>query len=798
MRSSTHGGNRKEDAAVDALVAQLERGDIVEREGACRMLAGSIDAGDEGEGPIDGTRLVERHGARVAPLLLACLRVGLGDAPAAAPAAEAMDDSAPAPAPQEARARLLISACEALRALCRAGGVLICEQLTTKCGAVPALLAVVRECCAQPPPPRGSKKTDSDGKTEVSDDATSSKCSDGEGKGKGEGNGEDKKIGDDDDDDDDGNKEGDDEGDDDDMTCLLVQVVLLLTELAENSETALAQLTGTGFLASLAGLLLRSAAPGLAATPLARFWARAPRTVRVLAARLLHAATESNAVLARPLLALGGGDCAGLARACRAAAEAATAPPVADHELAALLFAVCANVCQACGACADGVYVREFAGLLTALLARDGARALLADVEPALVASRYEDEMEDDELAAASPPACLAAWRRDAVAQQVLLETIANACCSPDGPSPGDDDDDDDSGDGDDGKEGGEETMGDGDGSGDKAANGEDTTTGGSGNNGGATTEESFTPEVAVLRECGVLDAVAVRAGSGLAAAMEFAARHAWAARHAAELVLVQARALSCLSNVLINGLVGDPAALWRSGVAVTEAALTALTTLREGSPGASHSKKQQNHQQQQQHQNNNSSNHQQQPMQILEAAVVELLEEATSLLHAVAERVGATRAAADAAYRDATEGLVRVVEAGASTAAAVHAVRAVAVVARPLWATLPVAERVVLALLSVAMDEASDAELVSAACNAAMDLFAEDVTPADAPDAAARTRLWALHAQLTGALAQLLPALRRRIAALRAARNPELLAELRETRLNLSRFLRYKAQQKH
>ena len=779
MRSSTHGGNKKEDAAVDALVAQLERGDVVAREVACRMLAGSIEAGDEGETPIDGTRLVERHGARLAPLLLACLRVGLAEhAPAAAPtapaapaAATAMDDGAtPAEAaaeaasePQEARARLLISACEALRALCRAGGVLICEQLTTKCGAVPALLAVVRECCAQPPRTK---------KTTTVDDAIndSQRVSCGNGKKEEESENED-------DDDDD-----EDEGEGDDTTCLLIQVVLLLTELAENSETALAQLTGTGFLQSLAGLLLRCAAPALAATPLSRFWAGAPRAVRVLAARLLHVATESNAVLARPLLALGGGDCAAFARACRAAADAAGA----DRELGAVLFAVCANVCQACGACTDGVYVRAFAGFLTALLARDGARALRDDVEPALVASHYEDEMEDDALAASSPPDCLAAWRRDAVAQQLVLETIANACCSAATPTEDGCDDDDDENENENETD---DTMAD------EGQGGDD---GNDGSSGSTAAEESFTPEVAVLRECGVLDAVAVRAGSGLAAATEFAARHPWAAQHAAELVLVQARAVSCLCNVLINGLVGDAAAQWRSGVAVMDAALRALAAIHDttassssSSSNASTKSKKQQQQQQQQHQH-------QQPMQVLEASVVELLEETTSLLHAVAERVGAEGAAADPVYRGATEDLLRIVEAGASTAAAVHAMRAVAVVARPLWATLPVAERVVLALLSVAMDEASDAELVSAACNAAMDLFAEDVTPADAPDPETRTRLWALHAQLTGALAQLLPAFRRRIAAVRAARNPELLAELRETRLNLSRFLRYKSHQKH
>ena len=742
---------------MEALVAQLERGDVVEREVACRMLAGGIDAGDEGEGPISGTRLVERHGARLAPLLLACLRVGLAEH---APAAMG-DSTAAASEPQEARARLLISACEALRALCRAGGVLICEQLTTKCSAVPALLAVVRECCALPPSTKkDAAKTaaaTTAGAAAAPTDASLTACA---GRSVDDVSNDSERICDDGNDEDD----DDDDDDDDDRTCLLIQVVLLLTELAENSETALAQLTGTGFLQSLAGLLLRCSAPELAATPLSRFWAGAPRTVRVLAARLLHVATESNAVLARPLLALGGGDCAHLARACRAAADAAGA----DRELGAVLFAVCANVCQACGACTDGVYVREFAGFLTALLARDGAHALLAEVEPALVASHYEDEMEDDELAAASPPDCLTAWRRDAVAQQLVLETIANACCSAaTSVDDGDDKDDED--------EDEEDTMA-------------DEVQGGAADAQGPA-EESFTPEVAVLREQGVLDAVAVRAGSGLAAAVEFAARHAWAAHHAAELVLVQARAVSCLSNVLINGLVGDAAAQWRSAVAVMNAALDALASIHGTATAsdATKSKKQQSQQSQQQ-----------QPMQVLEACVVELLEETTSLLHAVAERVGAEGAAADTAYRSATEDLLRVVEAGASTAAAVHAMRAVAVVARPLWATLPVAERVVLALLSVAMDEASDAELVSAACNAAMDLFAEDVTPADAPELEARTRLWALHAQLTGALTQLLPTFRRRIAAERAARNPDLLAELRETRLNLSRFLRYKSHQKH
>lgn len=674
---------RGEQAQAEAVLRTLGEGSAEEKEGACRAISAVLCAASQPSEPggVSAATLVEGFGTRLV-----------------APLCELLAPSAPS--------ALALAAAAALRNLCVAGGVLVCEKAVAEAQCVRRVLSLLPSAVARANKPVA---------------AAAAAATD------------------------------DDDDEDEDEGALATQLFMLLTQLCENVEAALDQVTAAGVVdAALEPLLSSSSSSSPSAD------------VRLVAARLAHTATDANAQLARRLTAQLGAQ--SFASACAAAAAAELASATGCFELAAMLLGVAHNVCRALGdAAAELACTEILLPQLRAVLDSSDAVAMLAALAPQLQVAG--GEMEDEELAVSAPPEQMARWKGVVAAQQIALETLANAACDADQDAstmmmaPGEDAEDG-------AMETDEEAAAKTETDVDSVAGQQPAVESGS-----ATAAPSAV--VAAIAGSGVMASVAAKALNGLSQAQAVAQQHPWASIQLAPLVVMQARACSCIANfVIANGPVteADALALWRTAANnISEALPIARSVSPAGfspapspSPGGSAS------------------------FSHLDSVATELLEESSGLLGALAMRFPAQVPTWMPAAQLPL--LLRIARSDCSEGASIHALSVLGAAAGSVAAAEhSIREQVTSTLLGVAMDDASGLELVSAAVNAVIDLFAEaPESEADRP----------LHRRILETLRQLLPSFRHRIAVQRRRLDRALLDRLEETRINLSRLIKYKAKQ--
>eukprot|EP00727_Mastigamoeba_balamuthi_P005293 m51a1_g14762 hypothetical protein (655) ;mRNA; f:346118-348378 len=216
------------------------------------------------------------------------------------------------------------------------------------------------------------------------------------------------------------------EGEDEVETAAIgaANVLLLLSEIAENDESGLAQVTNSGLPATIAAELV---AAGPASGPIARFPELRNAAGNSRIPGLLFTATEDNPALSARLLADGS-----FLPACLAVVS----PRKYDEEVTALLCGSVINAAKASGdadlelRCATAMLPH-----LQALLAANAEQAL-AGLEQALCSDASETSELDAEatevFANVAAPAALAPWKALASAQCIALELVANLCCDTD------------------------------------------------------------------------------------------------------------------------------------------------------------------------------------------------------------------------------------------------------------------------------------------------------------------------------------------------------------------------------
>lgn len=373
------------------------------------------------------------------------------------------------------------------------------------------------------------------------------------------------------------------------------------------------------------------------------------------------------------------------------------------------------------------------------------ASAMMQDDDNDDDAANADVEVETDEHFAEKLE-ILQKWKQIGAAQQVLLETLTNICfCEGEAEDDIDMNDDD---------------MDDAD----------ITVTQESASSTTTTTEAA--PTILAIEKSGILDVVTQRASDVTDFAMEFIGRHAWSEGHVTILFTVQSRALACLNNVIIsNGTIANTQALWQFAEAITLSALRSCESARaSASMGGSNS-------------SINSSDDDGDLFKI----EIELLEEATSILDSVARRFFGPEDLPRLTWRPALDTLLRVAQAGLSDSAALHVVGAIGSVGALYTGSVLETETIINALLVIIMDEASNIELVCAAANAVIDLFAEKP---------ANPAMYVSHAKIVTAFTQILPSFKRRTALEKKKGDKSLFLRLDETRINMARLIKYKAAQ--
>ena len=335
-------------------------------------------------------------------------------------------------------------------------------------------------------------------------------------------------------------------------------------------------------------------------------------------------------------------------------------------------------------------------------------------------------------------------WKEIGAAQQVLLETLTNICfCE------GEAEDDIDMND-------------------DEMDDSDDAIAQAS-----VTSDTSAAPTILAIEKSGILDLVTQRASDVTDFANDFIERHAWTEGHVTILFTVQARALACLNNVIIsNGTIANTQALWQFAEAITLSAVRSCENARSsGSLSASTS-------------SGSSVSGDESDLSRIE---IELLEEATSILDSAARRFFRPEDLAGLTWRPALDTLLRVAQAGLSDSAALHAVGAIGFVGALYTSSVLETETIINALLVIIMDEASNIELVCAAINAIIDLFAEKPS---------NKAMYVSHAKIVTAFTQILPSFKRRTALEKKKGDKSLFLRLDETRINMARLIKYKSAQ--
>lgn len=338
-------------------------------------------------------------------------------------------------------------------------------------------------------------------------------------------------------------------------------------------------------------------------------------------------------------------------------------------------------------------------------------------------------------------------WKEIGAAQQVLLETLTNICFCEGEAEDDIDMNDDDMDDSDD-------------------AIGQTS----------VTSDTSAAPTILAIEKSGILDLVTQRASDVTDFANDFIERHAWTEGHVTILFTVQSRALACLNNVIIsNGTIANTQALWQFAEAITLSAVRSCEGARSsgsiststGSTGSS-----------------TSSVGDESDLSRIE---IELLEEATSILDSAARRFFRPEDLPGLTWRPALDTLLRVAQAGVSDSAALHAVGAIGFVGALYTGSVLETETIINALLVIIMDEASNIELVCAAINAIIDLFAEKPS---------NPAMYVSHAKIVTAFTQILPSFKRRTALEKKKGDKSLFLRLDETRINMARLIKYKSAQ--
>ena len=674
---------------------------------------------------------------------------------------------------------LLTSASEALKNLCSKGGVLICQRLTNSHNGVKVIFDLIN---------------------------TLSGLNTAAG--------------------------GDDDDDDDiveDVVGVLIQLILVLTELAENCEKSLELITKSGVAFKFLDLIFSTVeAPAATTTTIGGGgdpWAglvRGSKDIKVVICKFLGTITDNNPTLAKLIVEHSGpgvfrstiltklsalfarlGTDENITAALFAdpninnsnnnnsstattTTTTTTADTIPDLEVLALMAAFSYNILRnyyvpdtaAAAASSEAVeLVNAFVPLFTRILSLSPAALLRTVVEPRMTAldtaeattittttitaaeksigkgeemEEMEEEAETDEHFAEKLDVLLR-WKQVGAAQQVLLETLTNICfCEGEAEDDIDmnsnnnnDDDDDD------------------------LADVSDVA------QPSAALAAEAAPTIVAIERSGVLDAVTRRAADGTEAALEFIGRHQWAEPHVSVLFTVQSRALACLNNVIIsNGTIANTEALWHFAEAIT---LTALKMCE----GCCNSNSNSN--------SSSSSSSISGDDEDLFKIGVDLLEESTSILDSVARRFFRPEDIAKLTWRPALDSLLRVAQAGLSDSAALHAVGAIGFVGALYTSSVLETETIINALLVIVMDEASNIELVCAAVNAVIDLFAEKpASPAMFPS----------HAKIVTAFSQILPSFRRRTALEKKKGDKSLFLRLDETRINMARLIKYKSAQ--
>ena len=755
---------------------QLRSTNVEEREEACRtftmiLLDEPMTASIPGS-HMCSAELITGYGERLIPLLLENFS-GVGSA-----LGTMGRDTRAKREDVKLALSLLTSASEALKNLCSKGGVLICQRLTNSHNGVKVIFDLIN---------------------------TLSGLNTAAG--------------------------GDDDDDDDiveDVVGVLIQLILVLTELAENCEKSLELITKSGVAFKFLDLIFSTAeAPAATAAAIGSStgggdpWAglvRGSKDIKVVICKFLGTITDNNPTLAKlivehsgpgvfrstiltklsALFARLGTDeniTAALftdpnnSNSSSSTATTTTADTIPDLEVLALMAAFSYNILRnyyvpdtaAAAASSEAVeLVNAFVPLFTRILSLSPAALLRTVVEPRMTAldtaettttatitatitaaekgigkgeemedmEEMEEEAETDEHFAEKLDVLLR-WKQVGAAQQVLLETLTNICfCEGEAEDDIDmnsnnnnDDDDDD------------------------LADVSDVA------QPSAALAAEAAPTIVAIERSGVLDAVTRRAADGTEAALEFIGRHQWAEPHVSVLFTVQSRALACLNNVIIsNGTIANTEALWHFAEAIT---LTALK-MCEGCCNSNS--------------NSNSSNSSSSSDdEDLFKIGVDLLEESTSILDSVARRFFRPEDIAKLTWRPALDSLLRVAQAGLSDSAALHAVGAIGFVGALYTSSVLETETIINALLVIVMDEASNIELVCAAVNAVIDLFAEKpASPAMFPS----------HAKIITAFSQILPSFRRRTALEKKKGDKSLFLRLDETRINMARLIKYKSAQ--
>lgn len=339
-------------------------------------------------------------------------------------------------------------------------------------------------------------------------------------------------------------------------------------------------------------------------------------------------------------------------------------------------------------------------------------------------------------------------WKQIGAAQQVLLETLTNICfCEGEAEDDIDMNDDD---------------MDDAD----IAVTSASTST--------TSSNIEAAPTILAIEKSGILDVVTQRASDVTDFATEFIGRHAWSEGHVTILFTVQSRALACLNNVIIsNGTIANTQALWQFAEAITLSALRSCESARASASMGTSSNS-----------SNSSSSDDDSDLFKIE---IELLEEATSILDSVARRFFGPEDLPRLTWRPALDTLLRVAQAGLSDSAALHVVGAIGSVGALYTGSVLETETIINALLVIIMDEASNIELVCAAANAVIDLFAEKP---------ANPAMYVSHAKIVTAFTQILPSFKRRTALEKKKGDKSLFLRLDETRINMARLIKYKAAQ--
>ena len=748
---------------------QLRSTNVEEREEACRtftmiLLDEPMTASIPGS-HMCSAELITGYGERLIPLLLENFS-GVGSA-----LGTMGRDTRAKREDVKLALSLLTSASEALKNLCSKGGVLVCQRLTNSHNGVKVIFDLIN---------------------------TLSGLNTAAG--------------------------GDDDDDDDiveDVVGVLIQLILVLTELAENCEKSLELITKSGVAFKFLDLIFSTAeAPAATAAAIGSStgggdpWAglvRGSKDIKVVICKFLGTITDNNPTLAKlivehsgpgvfrstiltklsALFARLGTDeniTAALftdpnnSNSSSSTATTTTADTIPDLEVLALMAAFSYNILRnyyvpdtaAAAASSEAVeLVNAFVPLFTRILSLSPAALLRTVVEPRMTAldtaeattittttitaaeksigkgeerEEMEEEAETDEHFAEKLDVLLR-WKQVGAAQQVLLETLTNICfCEGEAEddidmnSNNNNDDDD-------------------------LADVSDVA------QPSAALATEAAPTIVAIERSGVLDAVTRRAADGTEAALEFIGRHQWAEPHVSVLFTVQSRALACLNNVIIsNGTIANTEALWHFAEAIT---LTALK-MCEGCCNSNS--------------NSNSSNSSSSSDdEDLFKIGVDLLEESTSILDSVARRFFRPEDIAKLTWRPALDSLLRVAQAGLSDSAALHAVGAIGFVGALYTSSVLETETIINALLVIVMDEASNIELVCAAVNAVIDLFAEKpASPAMFPS----------HAKIITAFSQILPSFRRRTALEKKKGDKSLFLRLDETRINMARLIKYKSAQ--